>query len=314
MRSRILFLGVFALVAVVMVIAATTQAKAPQSGKVSVAEASEATPETAPLMQRRLFTRTPLYIRTASGMQATRRFLNEQTLGVVAVLSNLGGYDWLHVVNKAQQIDGWIMEHLTSAVPDMKIPSNGILPIGQERVDRYEALPHNYKPTDLVRLDMRYCRIRQIQLRKEAAEALISLHKAGKAAGVSIYGFSGYRPYETQRQLYLNRITIGQRHRQRYVARPGHTEHQLGTVVDVVGPDIKHAAMNSFDTTPEGRWLRTHCYEHGFVLSYGIDNRVPTGYGSESWHIRYIGKAAIKSWVQTHLDPGHEVARRYANR
>ncbi len=314
MRSRMIFLGAFALVVVVMVIAAASQTGSPQSGEASLAAKSGHTPEAVPRLKRHLFAKTALYTRSANGMQATARSLEEQTLDVTTVLSNVGGYDWLRIVNTAKGIDGWIMEHLTSAVPDMKIPKNGLLPIGQERVDRYAALPHDYKPADLVNLDMQYCRIRQIQMRREAAEAFARLHRAAKAAGVSIYGFSGYRAYETQRQLYLNRITIGERHRQRYVARPGHTEHQLGTVVDVVGPDIRHAAMHSFDSTPEARWLRTNCYEHGFVLSYGADNRIPTGYGYESWHIRYIGKAAIPAWVRTHLDPGHEVARRYAGR
>jgi hypothetical protein len=313
MRSRLIYLGAFALVAIALVVAAASSKKTVKEASVpTLASPPSKTTEAAPAMRRHLFTRTPLYSRSGNSMRATTRSINEQTLEVISVLSNIGGYDWLRVVNRSQGIDGWIMEHLTSAVPDIVIPKNGLLPIGQERVDRFEALPPNYRPADLVKLDWQYCKIRQIEMRREAAQAFIQLHKAAKKVGLSIYGFSGFRPYETQRQLYLNRITIGERHRQRYVARPGHTEHQLGTVVDVVGPALQHAAMHSFDNTPEARWLRTHCYEFGFVLSYGPDIRIPTGYGYESWHIRYLGSAAIPGWVRRYLDPKHEVARKYA--
>jgi len=315
MRSRLLYLAAFTLAVTALVIAASaSETGRGHASTLAAGVAQEDPAQAAPLQKRHLFTQTVLHRKTGNQMQATGTKLAEQTFDVVASVSNLGGFDWLHVVNRAKNIDGWIYEHLTSAVPDMKIPKNGLLPIGQERVDRYEALPHNYKPSDLVNLDMQYCKIRQIQMRREAAEAFIRLHKAAKKSGLSIFGFSGYRPYDMQRQLYLNRITIGERHRQRYVARPGHTEHQLGTVVDVVGLNTGNAAMHSFDNTPEANWLRTHCYEYGFVLSYGPDNRIPTGYGYESWHIRYIGKAAIPDWVRKHLPPGHEIARRYAAR
>ncbi len=315
MRSRLLYLAAFTLAVTALVIAASaSETGRGHASTLAAGVAQEDPAQAAPLQKRHLFTQTVLHRKVGNQMQATGIKLDEQTFEVVASVSNLGGYDWVHVVNRAKNIDGWIFEHLTSAVPAMQVPANGVFPIGQERVDRWAALPHNYKPSDLVNLDMQYCRIRQIQIRREAAEAFVRLHKAARQAGHSIFGFSGYRSYDMQRQLYLNRITIGELHRQRYVARPGHTEHQLGTVVDVVGLNTGNAAMHSFDNTPEANWLRTNCYEYGFVLSYGPDNRIPTGYGYESWHIRYIGKAAVAEWIRKHLPPGHAVARRYAAR
>jgi LAS superfamily LD-carboxypeptidase LdcB len=41
--------------------------------------------------------------------------------------------------------------------------------------------------------------------------------------------------------------------------------------------------------------------DFGFVLSYGEDNKIETGYMKESWHLRYIGHARIPAWKKRHL-------------
>jgi LAS superfamily LD-carboxypeptidase LdcB len=235
--------------------------------------------------------------------------IQEGLLTVLKPPMESGGYTWLYI-RDTRGNEGWIHEHLTSGEPEALAPGKTAA-IGQERVDYYNALPHDYKPSDLVPLPMRYCRIRQIELRKEAADAFIELHEAAARAGLPIYGFSGYRSYAAQRELYLNRIKIGEKHRQRYVARPGHTEHQLGTVLDVVGNDVNFAAHNGFDRTPYAAWLRGECYRYGFVLSYGKDNTQPTGYAYESWHIRYIGRENALHWIRGHIAPDNPVYKKY---
>jgi len=198
-----------------------------------------------------------------------------------------------------KKIRGWIKEVYTTAASLKNATET--LKIGYERVDKWYSLPHDYQPTDLIRLPNRYCKFRRIEMRKEAAQALIKLIKGAKRRGINIYGFSGFRPFATQRWLYLRRIKRGKKYKQIAVARPGHSEHQLGTTVDVVGDNTALAARTAFAKTRAGKWLRRHCYDFGFVLSYSRDNKIPTGYMYESWHIRYIGKQNIAQWKKEHF-------------
>ena len=194
---------------------------------------------------------------------------------------------------------GWIKEVYTSASPKGSFSS--VLPIGKERIDKWYALPNNYIPKDLITLSRRYCRIRRIKVRQEASYAFMKMHNYARKNGVLLYGFSGYRSFYTQRYLFLRRIRIRKGIKQEAVAKPGHSEHQLGTAIDVVGKKRRFAAQSSFGNTTAGKWLRKNCYKFGFVLSYGQDNKVPSGYMIEPWHIRYIGLSSIKAWMKKHI-------------
>ncbi len=204
--------------------------------------------------------------------------------------------NYLHIPS----LNGWIREAYTSAAPIMEWTPGTNLPVGTERVDKWYALPFEYEPDDLVTLDGQYCKIRQIQLRAEAADAFKAMVNAAKAQGIHVYGFSGFRSAHTQRDLYLNRMKRPPYYKQRGVARPGHSEHQLGTTVDVVGEDTSLAAASAFGNTPEAQWIRRHCYDFGFVLSYGEDNRIESGYIIEPWHLRYVGLENVGDWLKTH--------------
>ena len=282
-------------------------------GQAGARELSAAAPaQTADTYPRRvyLFAQTTLHTAANGRMTPSSAAIKEGLLTALESPVESGDFTWLRVRDERTGSEGWVYEHLTSNEA-VALDSKKELAIGQERVDRFYALPHDYRPGDLVPLDMRYCRIRQIELRQETAEAFIALHTAAAREGIHLYGFSGYRSYDYQRELYLNRIKIWEKHRQRFVARPGHTEHQLGTTLDVVGRDTNFAAQNGFDTTSEAAWLRAECYRYGFVLSYGKDNTVPTGYGYESWHIRYVGKENAVAWIRTHLAPENPIYKKY---
>ena len=102
--------------------------------------------------------------------------------------------------------------------------------------------------------------------------------------GLYIYFASGFRSYEYQSQIYNNYVARdGQAIADTYSARPGHSEHQSGLAIDVNQID------NSFDNTPEAKWLADHCHEYGFILRYPQGKESITGYQYESWHVRYVG-------------------------
>jgi D-alanyl-D-alanine carboxypeptidase len=77
---------------------------------------------------------------------------------------------------------------------------------------------------------------------------------------------------------------------QNKVAKPGHSEHQLGTTVDLCGLDPKTVLSVNFDQTKEGLWLKENARKFGFHQSYTRRNQHLTGYIPEPWHYRFLGK------------------------
>ena len=73
------------------------------------------------------------------------------------------------------------------------------------------------------------------------------------------------------------------------VAKPEHSEHQLGTVLDFKSGSDASFVLDAFKKSPEYTWLDNHAAEYGFVRSYPDDKELITGYKAEPWHWRYVG-------------------------
>ena len=71
-------------------------------------------------------------------------------------------------------------------------------------------------------------------------------------------------------------------------ARPGHSEHHLGTTIDV-RPIGATEVDQSFGDTQTGKWLAANSWRYGFILSYPHGKEDVTCYKYEPWHFRYIG-------------------------
>ena len=148
-------------------------------------------------------------------------------------------------------------------------------------------------PGDLVLLDVDFT-FEAIDprrfLRQEASEALNELFAASEAARLPLLGVSGFRSAETQAELFDDyAATDGVVAADRYSARPGHSEHQSGLAIDVVGADGECPTVACFAERPEAAWLAAHAHEHGFIIRYPRDGETSTGYLYEPWHLRYVG-------------------------
>ncbi len=91
---------------------------------------------------------------------------------------------------------------------------------------------------------------------------------------------SGYRSFETQRQLYS-------RMRQRgTVTPPGQSEHQTGLAVDI---DVSRRLMRQSDAAYQ--CFDENAFRFGFILSYPPENAYLTDAVEpfEPWHWRYVG-------------------------
>lgn len=200
--------------------------------------------------------------------------------------------EWLEVdLGQGEDAKGYIPRIVIQRVH----PANdhaGNLEIGMEVVDRWWGLRPDYEPSDLVTLPATYTDGRQQMLRKEAAEAMIEMLEAARADGLEIIVGSSYRSFERQKQLYAHAVSRGSAS-QRYSAPPGHSEHQLGTTVDLADASKKFYLSQLFGERPEGAWLKANAGRFGYVLSYTPENTNETGYIQEPWHYRYMGRPAV---------------------
>jgi len=157
-------------------------------------------------------------------------------------------------------------------------------------VDKSHSLPEDYSPADLVSLnDSGFSVTRgDLRLRSLLMPALQAMTAAAQAAGATLVFASSYRSWSYQKTLYERNVAqLGQTEANRVSAQPGQSQHQLGTAFDMNPID------DAFDATPAGSWMRDNAWKFGFSLSYPQGCESLTGYVWESWHFRYIGKAAM---------------------
>lgn len=157
-------------------------------------------------------------------------------------------------------------------------------------VDKARGLDAGAQPADLVSLtDYPSLRLNRsdLKMRRAAAEALVAMCDSARKAKIPLVIASAYRAYSYQETLFdWNVKTYGREVTEREIARPGHSQHQLGTAVDFDPTDER------FHGTPAALWLEAHAEDFGFSLSYPKGREAETGYVFESWHYRYVGMAA----------------------
>jgi len=165
-------------------------------------------------------------------------------------------------------------------------------------VNKVYRLPADYRPADLVVPNVAFI-FKEADdkrlMRKEAAQALESMFAAAKQGGIHLAGVSGFRSYETQKNLFEYYVKVqGEETARRYSAEPGHSEHQTGLTMDVSGSTGQCAADDCFAGTAEAEWLAKHAHEYGFIIRYPKGKEAITGYAYEPWHLRYVGTALSK--------------------
>lgn len=144
---------------------------------------------------------------------------------------------------------------------------------------------------------------------------LRALREDAEAAGVGLEVQSAYRSFTYQRQVFASWVTqLGEAQALRVSARPGHSEHQLGTAIDLRsrgGPAPWD--LEDWGRTPEGAWVVRHAYRYGFVMSYPAGEEARTCYDYEPWHYRWVGREhalavhesgePLRVWLWRHHPP-----------
>ena len=132
----------------------------------------------------------------------------------------------------------------------------------------------------------------KIGMRAEAAEALERMFQAAmEEQGYQLLAVSGYRSFGEQQLMFENKVAaVGSKEKAwRTVAPAGASEHQLGLAMDIVS-DTFRRLNKGFGDTAEGMWLYENCHRFGFIVRYRAEWTAITGYASEPWHFRYLGK------------------------
>ena len=160
-------------------------------------------------------------------------------------------------------------------------------------VDKKHVLPSTYAPTDLVPVEnTSYMKTNRAghSLREPVYEALKIMCQAAKEEeGLTMLISSTYRSYQYQDTLYSRYTKIyGEEETEKFSAKPGTSQHQLGVVIDFGNVE------DSFAETDESKWLEINAEKFGFALSFPKDYEEVTGFKWECWQYRYIGLEAIK--------------------
>jgi len=169
-------------------------------------------------------------------------------------------------------------------------------------LDTTYRLPATYAPGDLVSTSAAGLNGGYV-VRSIVIGDLKAMASAARAAGNPIGVVSGYRSYTKQQATFQHWVDVGgYQDALRTSARPGHSEHQLGTVVDVSTAGGRAPwDYGDWAKTPAGAWIAKNSWRYGFVVSYPRGAFSRTCYDYEPWHLRYFGRARAAAIVGSGL-------------
>jgi D-alanyl-D-alanine carboxypeptidase len=111
---------------------------------------------------------------------------------------------------------------------------------------------------------------------------------AARRNGTPLGNVSAYRSYNTQKALFQSYVDgYGFKRAITFSARPGHSEHQLGLVID-----FADAGRSQFvsEKAGAGKWLAKNAWKYGWLMSYPKGKSDVVCYSYEPWHYRYFGR------------------------
>ena len=184
-------------------------------------------------------------------------------------------------------------------------------------VNKATSLGH-YVPEDLVPFyDPRFT-CWEVQISRRIIEDLCNLINAAQKAGLNLRVVSGYRSYEYQvecferwveRQLRDNphwTRAKAERRTNQFSAHAGHSEHQLGTVVDILSDENDY----KFSTDKKWKfvgWLAENAKRFNFKISYPEDSEE---FEYEPWHLRWYPNSATSGLKNVMLVAAHKEGKK----
>ena len=163
-------------------------------------------------------------------------------------------------------------------------------------VNKFYTLDENYTPENLKNISLSYSYGKEgdNKLIDYAYEKFLELWEDAHNAGYYLMVTSSYRSYKDQKEIYESRKNSqGEKKADQTAARPGHSEHQTGLVIDMTSKNEPYA--DEFTKSEAYQWLKENAYKYGWIERYEENKTYLTGYSPESWHWRYVGLEAAKT-------------------
>ena len=168
-------------------------------------------------------------------------------------------------------------------------------------VNGEHRLPEGYENTvELV--IAKNCAGKEYNVEKKTYEAFCRLREDLLANdGIQAELISSYRTIAQQQGSFDNYLNkFGLEYANKYVAKPGHSEHHTGLAIDV---GIFH--QGKVLITIEELMSVDHLFQvihkklpkYGFILRYPKDKQPVTKIGYEPWHFRYIDSPEIATRI-----------------
>lgn len=106
-----------------------------------------------------------------------------------------------------------------------------------------------------------------------------------------IAAVSGWRSMEEQVEIYESSLKEnGKDFTEKYVALPGHSEHQTGLAIDLAQKQEHIDFIRpDFPYTGICQTFRQQALTYGFIERYPRGREASTGIAHEPWHFRYVG-------------------------
>jgi D-alanyl-D-alanine carboxypeptidase len=169
-------------------------------------------------------------------------------------------------------------------------------------VDTERSLPDWYAPPDLENISQAGFPFTDgLALRGLVMDDLNAMREAAAANGTPLSILAAYRSYAQQADLFERRVDeMGASEAGGRVARPGHSEHQLGTTIDVTTEGANDVDQ-AWGASPTGQWVASNAHKYGFLISYPSGASAITCYDYEPWHLRFVGREAAAAVVDSGL-------------
>ncbi len=156
-------------------------------------------------------------------------------------------------------------------------------------VNKQRKLKEDFIPNHLEPISLSYSN-QEKYLIHEARIAFEKLSEDARKEGHMIIAVSAYRDFSYQEELYTSYVKEkGKNYANKCSAKAGHSEHQTGLALDVMG---SNGDYNIFEQSKEFSWMKEHAHLYGFILRYPKGKEKTTGFKYEPWHYRYVGKEA----------------------
>lgn len=157
-------------------------------------------------------------------------------------------------------------------------------------INKHRFLSKDFVPDNLEKINSEYSNGNDLKANRVAVNAFIAMAQDASRNGLSLVINSAYRSYSEQERIVdTYKKLYGDDYVNKYVARPGYSEHQTGLSFDIGSKN-----SNIFSNSKEYQWILNNSYKYGFIHRFPKNAEDITGISNEPWHFRYVGKKIAK--------------------